>query len=684
MGATSPRRPLAHTAPNASMQQYADHRRRSWLSWFLAAAGIGVITIPAIDQFNRWRPHIDHATPQGKEDKGTGVARAALAADARSRLHCAGWPEAAAQAVVDLNLDWFTIQAEENAGGFERQLKLLEALGSHPLVFAVVEKRPELAGLLAGVASPKDVAASLAVSESDYGPFAGLFLQHCNAPARASLSKVLLSHRGILRMLQDRGMLGAEILFMYPQPTAISVGSADWPREYDRWLDDELNTRRHVSDKELASFVNLVLGQGPEIRRRLAEDESFRREFRSQVWPRLNRAASGGQNAFESFLGDPRIWDLLRLDASEELLKSTGLLAIDLLYGFPDDGRPAYPADVHSEVIQILLRREPQSVQALLEFRRDPLFIQFLKKPISDDTRATALAKLFHARPNHSELLATYARLSGAALADHVGPPPHGVVTWLPFYYTVYEVPKKWLQGRDATAMDLFQAALDPVMLVADVVSGGGAEIARRTVQLGGRAAGEELAGKVGEKVLVVTLEKSAAELAARKLGTEAAENLAAKGGGMMFDWTASALLAETQATIKGSLGKAATIDITNVVQFLHRYGEIDRRTMKEWLGVEARLCIRGDAKVFFAMHNVPRKLLGSKAAEFLARTSQDLMLGGVVESEQGQDVLRRATTTALGAKERAAQTLHSWQQHVSAIWLLQASQSPLRTTTSE
>jgi hypothetical protein len=653
----------------------------------LTAAGLVAVTIPIINRIQRPpRQASLGVLPSETSDveaEVDGVDRVALAADTKGRLARAGWPEMAARAVVDLNLDWLTIQAEENPGGFERQLKLLEAVGSHPRVFAVVERHPELAGLLAGASAPEDVAASLDVADGDYSPLVGLFLQHCNDHDRTLLARVLASRRTTIRTLQEHGMLGAEILFMYPRPPA-AHRNTDWSRDYDRWLDDELTTRRHVSDEELASFVNLVLGQGPEIRRRLSEDESFRRDFRTILWPRLNRAASGSQSAFEALLGDPRIWDLLRLDASEELLRGSGLMAIDLLYGFPEDGRPAYPADLHGQVIQILLRHEPLSVQALLAFRRDPLFIRLLKKPISDDTRAAALAKLFQARPNHPELLARYARLSGAALADDVGPPPHGVVTWLPFYYTVYEVPKKWLQGRDATAMDFFQAALDPVMLIADVASGGGAEIPRRAVQIGGRTAGEELAGKVGEKVLVVTLEKSASELAARKIGTEAAESLASKGGGMMFDWTASALLAETQATIKGTLRKAATVDITNVVQFLHRYGGMDRRTMKEWLGVEARLCMRGDARVFFAMHNVPQKLMGAKAAEFLTRTSQDLMLGGAVESEQGQDALRKAGKTALDAKEHAGKALHSWQQHVSAIWLLQASQPSLKTTIHE
>ena len=148
-----------------------------------------------------------------------------------------------------------------------------------------------------------------------------------------------------------------------------------------------------------------------------------------------------------------------------------------------------------------------------------------------------------------------------------------------------------------------------------------------------------------------------------------------------MADWSTTALLTETQAAVKGMLGRASTIDVTNLVQFLHRYGGVHRRTMKEWLGIEARLFMRGDAKVFVSLQNVPRKLLGAKAAEFLARTGKDLMIGGVVESEPGQDAMREAARKAIKAKEHAVQSLRTWRQHVSALWLLQASQPSMSTT---
>jgi len=655
------------------MQSRPSSNRNALAIWVLLILGVGALSVPllkrAFDAPPTSPPLPGVGTDPDESDATRAIVKTDLAKETAARLRSAGWPEAAADAVVDLNLDWLAIQKEENPAGFEIQLKLLERLGSHPKVFALIEKHPETAALLAGTSSPSPMALSLTVDSRDYEPLAGLFVQYANARDRDRLVAALRSERRMIRKLQQRGILGAEVLFMYDRPPDRGDASADWARDYDRWLHDELETRLGVPDEELASFVNLIFQQGPEIRRRLASDEGFRREFRSNIWPRLNRAAAANQNMFEVFLSDPRVWDLLQLDAGEELLKGTGLVAIDLLYGYPDDDRPPYPPRVRPQVIQILLRREPLSIQALLQFRREPLFIRILEKQISADTRVSVLAKLFQARPNHRSLLATYDRLEGGPLAEEVGPPPHGVITWVPFYYTVYEVPKKWLQGRDATGMDLLQAALDPALLVVDIFTGGGAEVGKRAIVTAG-----ELVETAGERVVVVTLEKRAAEIAARRIGQEGTELIAKKGGETLGEWSLTAMFSEMQSAVRGALGKASTLDVTNLLHVLHRYGGVSRQTFKNLFGLEARVFMRGDAKVFLRLGNVPRAMLGARAADFMMRTSNDLMLGGVVESELGQDSIKGVADTVATGKARAVDALRTWQQHVSALWLLEAS----------
>jgi hypothetical protein len=648
--------------------------RNALLRWSLIAIGLLVLSVPVMDRYSR------KALQSGGDSQSPGTTRGSGAASHRSlvrrleaRLCTAGWPAPAASKVIDLNIEWFTIHDAENPRGLEIQLKFLETLAAHPTVFPFIENHPEVASLLAGSDDPKSIVEALSsVDGGNYDALASLFVQHTVAGNCEWLASALCSQAAMIRLLQERGVLGAELLFMYERPQS-DTPSSEWVQDYDAWLHDELEARLGVPEEELSAFVQLVHQQGPAIRKRLATNDAFRKRFRADFWPRLNRAAAGVQGQFELYLGEERIWDLLLLDEGEELLNRTGLLAIDLLYGYPSDGRTAYPERLRPEVIQILLRQDPAAIQSLLAFRDEPLFATVLEKPISDQTRGILLRNLLRARPNHPALLTLYARLPAASLDDEVGPPPAGLITWAPFYYTVYEVPNKLLQGRDVTAMDMFQAALDPVLLITDVFTAGGAEIGKTAIVAGGKEAGQRVAARLGDKVTVVLLEDRGKALAAKALGQHVAERVAVQAGAKadrLAPWAVNAFLSETRTAVAACIGRATTMEITKPLQFLHRYAGVSGRTIKNLSGLEARVFMRGDARVFVGLSNVPRRLLGANAAEFLASTARDLGIGSAVESEAGHEVIRQVAETALEAKVGAEEQAYRWRQHVSALWL--------------
>jgi hypothetical protein len=85
---------------------------------------------------------------------------------------------------------------------------------------------------------------------------------------------------------------------------------------------------------------------------------------------------------------------------------------------------------------------------------------------------------------------------------------------------------------------------------------------------------------------------------------------------------------------------------------------------------MEARLFMRGDAKVFVRLGNAPVAVIGTRSTAFLNRTAQDLSIGAVAESELGQEALHSGVKQVLSAKDQ----LHSWRQHMSAWWLFNAS----------
>lgn len=576
----------------------------------------------------------------------------------------AGWLRETAEAVVALNAEWFEIQAGENRNDLKRQLKLLAELGKHPSLQRFIAEHPETAGLLAASDDPEQIAAGLDSANDDYQLIAGLYVQHA-APGDASeVSAALARSRELIVALQRRGLIGCEVLFLFDRQSP----SAE---DYEAWLREVLEAKSAASDVEFASFVNLVMRHGRVIRQRLRDDESFRSRFRSELWPRLHRAVGGDHGTFELYLDEDRIWNLVALDNGEELLKRCGLLPIDLLFGYPEIDHPAYPQPLHDKIIQILLRREDRTIHALMKFRGEPLFHQLLARDLSSDTLSAALTQLFNAGPNYPERLALYARLNNTALADEVGPPASGIITWVPFYYTVYEVPKKLLQGRDPTGMDLFSAAVDPIFLFVDVVSAGGTAVSRKALLIGGRevteVAARKLTDKVGEKLFVTTLRDTGLELARKQVGKEVSEKMADRE---LLNWTITGTLSEMQQAVRSAVGKATTFEITRPVQFMFQCSRMGRETSEQFTGLEARLFMRGDAKVYVRLTNVAGAVVGSQRAAFFERTAQDLALGTAFESEPGQAIVHESVRQTISTQEQ----LRAWQHNISAWWLLNAS----------
>ena len=291
------------------------------------------------------------------------------------RLTAAGWEQRAAKSVVELNFEWFGIQEEENPAGLEIQLKLLSSLGKHSDLHGFLVDHPETAGLLASASDPQLVADSLrfAANNSEYHRVAGLYVQHASPRDVTDLALLLKDNHDLICMLHRRGLLGCEALFVFDRESS----EAD---EYETWLREAIVSKSVASDEDLASFVNLVMRHGPAIRSKMRANNDFRQRFRGELWPKLTRVVASEQGAFEHYLDEERIWDLLAHENGEELLRRCGLLPINLLYGYPEIDHPPYPESLHERIIQILLRREELAIHSLMKFRREPQFHKLLQR----------------------------------------------------------------------------------------------------------------------------------------------------------------------------------------------------------------------------------------------------------------------------------------------------------------
>jgi hypothetical protein len=198
-----------------------------------------------------------------------------------------------------------------------------------------------------------------------------------------------------------------------------------------------------------------------------------------------------------------------------------------------------------------------------------------------------------------------------------------------------------------------------------DVFSAGGATVGRKTLMAGSKAAIEKLGEKGTEKAVVITLRTTGLEIAEKQLSKKVAEKLTDKE---LVQFTINGLLAQMKSSISSSVGKATTFEITKPLKLLFELSGVSRETWKRMTGLEARIFMRGDARVFVRLGNVPKVMLGTKVVAFLNRSTGDVALGTIVESDPAQDAIE-GTAKIAGCIQKITKT--EWQQHISAWWLV-------------
>ena len=141
---------------------------------------------------------------------------------------------------------------------------------------------------------------------------------------------------------------------------------------------------------------------------------------------------------------------------------------------------------------------------------------------------------------------------------------------------------------------------------------------------------------------------------AGKKLSQKAAQRLAEKGMEKQARrWAVTHVFTEMQRqyrTAMKAIEKYAAIDITAPTQFFFKSGKMGRESFRRFTTLEARVFMRGDAKVFVHVD----RLACTKAKEYL---------NGWLK-EQARDIVTDAVEH------------QRWQKNVSAWWLLNSGDS--------
>jgi hypothetical protein len=194
--------------------------------------GLAVALLAAIKRSSQSREEADDPpVPQATSETSTENQEDDLSQTLVKELTDSGWETDAAKAVIALNHEWFSIQREENPNGFDRQIILLRGLGKHGRLSRFLVDHPETAVLLTGMDDPLPIVESLEESAGDYDLVASCYVQHAAPKDAEALALALKANRTLICTLIRRGLIGAEVLFIFDRGDQAAEEYESWLRE---------------------------------------------------------------------------------------------------------------------------------------------------------------------------------------------------------------------------------------------------------------------------------------------------------------------------------------------------------------------------------------------------------------------------------------------------------------------
>ncbi len=568
-----------------------------------------------------------------------------IALKLKSRLIDSGWSDAAAEATITLNLDRYCWLQQVANAVLDREIEALKSLEPSAVAMELLEKHPEMAGVLLLVHNPDKVAKGIldCKDEKDAARIIGSFVKYTD-PAEMSRWAEAVDRHGpcIVELLRRCCGWPVDALFAFPtSPRQV----AD---EYSLWLDDVLSPSvLPVTEDETLSLIEFILAAGREIRTRMGSDKpDFRVAFRSNIWPAFARCVRRSseelksRTAWELFASTPEMWDLLQRPGGENIFKCAGLLAVDLLYG-----KEAVHPQLRDKAAQLMLLGKQEFVESGLigPWSQDQDFLRLmLRRNLTDNQLLTCCKKLADAQKGWWVLLNRWNKMGDKALAADIGPPPKGLLALMPGF-SIYYAAKKLAQGRNVGWSDALGVGFD-VLTIATL---GSSELLTKA---GEQAAKAVLTQKLKEEavadVVLLTSQEIAKQAAKRDLSS------------MVVHHALKAL----PKKLKEQLLKLAVVDVTSVVQASFRIASelgLGRESFKKFSGLEARIFMRKDAQILVSL---PSAAFGNNpCARFLNATAVNGAFDAAARTSFVQNGVGKTFRVASVEAERCKQNLACW-----------------------
>ena len=554
---------------------------------------------------------------------------AGLREDVIHELRSAGssWSETAAEGYWNVNQR--RLQATESVAPalVEKETRLLRSLEPTGKLLRLLEEQPEVSGLaLLAFERNEFAAAIIDAPEADQGMLAASYIYCTKSEDVDAWTIAVKRHPRIIATFQRRcAVLPFQGIFSYcSYPSSHSTMKVPEAQEiYGKWLDEILEPSViGQSDETLSSRYSFVAEAGRTLRIRLDGDPQFRREFLPAIWPRFRDSViqlsldHGGRAAlFYLFGSEPLVWDFFRRQDAPRLFHNAGMDAVTMLCG-----DHALPADLQKAAVPLWAKGILDLPRCMSYYQESPAFCTLVAKTGGD-----------------------WSLLNAVCLC----------------------LEEKGLVGSDLPGVfvDLFDLGCLVVTLGGAEVEIAGRKAAeealKQTLKTGAKESMEKVAGrtiKELEKDAMHELERKALAKPLTEAEIATLENL--KKGSTQAEWTQvlfKSACEQLPRSIRQKIVDAGCVEITTPVRegckFAKNLG-IGRESFKALTGLEARLFMRQDGRVFINFFNVATR--PSPAVFFLTRTIEN----GALQSTPAHELTKGT-----------AGVLHQWREDVSAWW---------------
>lgn len=564
-----------------------------------------------------------------------------------ARLITANWTPAAAQAVITINENWFTQLSQQHPREFDRILRSLSALSRYPNWLTLLESHPEIAGLAIGAENPRLLYRVLTATSKKCWPYILQQYSYLAAPSdAAALTVALENYSRSICSLAQAGIPGAAAVFIFDT-------TRSGAKEYAAWLEHDLLKPALRNSVDLAEVVTFAITQGPQLRERLATHPQLRQRL-PELWQALQRAINTGTARDEKLAlitTETKIWDLLLLAEGEAILQKWGpAVPIALLFG-----PMAMPPDLHPVVVRALYQGHTSIVDLLQRHLGEQNLYNLMRR---SDLDAYQIERILNALEgtcpdcptDYTDRLAYFARLSPTAIQSQFAPPPTGIVTWIPYHNELITLNKVML-GREVTATEWAMLGVGVAMLA----------VPGSLLLQGSKTVAKQTAAQ-SAKIMVQGLKSPTTQELAKQLFKNMSPHLT-QVTQLLPKIFSDTLKQQIMPFVKKNVAqieKLTQINITAPVQWIFETTGIGRQSFKHLTGLEARVIMREDAKVFIYPTRISYIYIQYSVQKKAVNVIKN-MLDNKDDKESKSAIESSNTTTAE----------IEWQHNASQWWLL-------------